>query len=207
MKRLIFAIILIFVAVTGASARTALQFFADSAAIGAIPLITPYSRLDMVDYFVNNIPKPSENKLGGKAIILRADSTSMSFNITSLTNCTIDVAVAGNDTTLVLIETMQLPQHDSTVRLFDKYWNPKGKPMPAPDLDIWLTDEGRIHRPDVEALIPFVLFRAAFDHSDNSIVLTHSMDSYFVDKNDRAALARWLKPRIKLSSDSFKPVR
>ena len=207
MKRLIIAILTISFAVTGAFARTALQFFADSAAIGAIPLITPYSRLDMVDYFVNNIAKPSENELGGKAIILRADSTSMAFNITSQTSCTIDVAVAGKDTTLVLIETMQLPQHDSSVRIFDKKWNPKGQPMPAPDLDTWLTAEGRIHRPDVEALIPFVLYRAAFDHSDNSIVLTHSMDSYFVDKNDIAAIARWLKPRIKLSLDRFKPLR
>jgi hypothetical protein len=190
-----FAILLTIAAALGAQARTVTNFFTDSAADTALPLIAANTRMDMVDYFDNGMPHVSENILGGSARIVSADSETINFEMTSETQCALTMLTAANDTVLMLVETVHLPQPDSHISFYDKTWKPlKRTVFVEPKLADWLTAAGKAERSDVEIWLPFMLWRA--EYANGVLTLTNTLNTYYTAADDLSALNKWILPKL-----------
>lgn len=194
----------------GAAGRNVLQFFAMPEADGALPLLDTNTRLDMLDYFMSDIRRPTSNLLGGEAIITGADSLMLTFETGRGIDMQVAVLVSGRDTTLMVIETLYLPQADSRIGFYNTDWTPReGRVLAEPELGNWLTTLGRSEREDVERMVPFMLWRSTWDPATGLLTLRHSMSDYFFGEEDRAAVDRWLRPalRYRLKGKRFTAVR
>jgi hypothetical protein len=191
----IFAILLCACVAATANARSVVDFFKSADADSAIPLLSKNTRLDMYDYFSSGMPHYSTNNLDGTARITDADNASMRFESTSDIKCQLAMLTAGSDTVLMLIETLHLPQADSHITLYSKNWTPlKREAFAEPKLADWLTATGKANRADVEAWLPFLLWKA--DYADGVLTLTNTLSSYYADPKDTANLSAWLLPTL-----------
>ncbi len=198
-----FALIITLAFAVTASGRTVIDYFTRNEAGQGIPLLDKNTRLDMSDYFKHGLPHVSTNVMGGSARILEVNDTDMRFEITSETPCQLAMLTSQRDTTLMLIETMSLPQADSRISFYDKNWNAlKREAFVEPKLADWLTATGKAERNDVEQWLPFLLWRA--DYSNGVLTLTSTLDKYYIDEKDVELLNKWIKPELKYSYNGKK---
>lgn len=194
MKRLFIIFASIIIAVSG-SARTVTDFFADS--IAQVPNLSKLTRLDMVDYFASGLQHSSQNDYAGPVRIYSSNGKTMTFDINEATPCSLSVLTAQSDTVLMYIETVRLPQPDSSISFFDKNWKPlKRTVFVEPKLDDWLTNEGKSSREDVESWLPFLLWSAAYDDDTATLTLTSTLNQYFAGADDINRLNKWLLPKL-----------
>lgn len=190
------------------TARTVSDFFTDPAADHVFGLVDCNTRLDMIDYYNSGINHTSTNILDGEASITDLDSEgrSMRFSAAKGVDTQLVVLNLASDTVLMVIETLPLPQLDSRISFYDEQWNPVSRrPLSAPVLADWLTEEGKARRSEVEALIPFILEKAEYDPDSATLTMSHTMDSYLADKDAKAHIAAWLRPSLsyKLKGKKF----
>lgn len=187
-------------------ARTVVDYFTSAKANDAIPLLNRNTRLDMYDYFSHDLPHVSANAMDGAARIVSVDGNDMTFEITSDVPCRLSMLTAGRDTVLMLVETLHLPQADSRISFYDKTWQPlKREVFAEPKLADWLTSVGKAERDDVEAWLPFLLWRA--DYQNDVLTLTSTLDKYYADPKDLTQLSRWLLPSLTYTYNGKKFVR
>lgn len=180
-------------------ARTALEVFTDTGADRVVTLLDRNTRLDMADYFSGGMSHVSNNRYGGPAIIMSADSASVRFSPGESIECQMALVVTGRDTTVFFIETLLLPQPDSRVSVYAlPDWSElnRGVYAPEPVLSDWLTDEGKQNREAVERLLPFMLAKADYEAETDAIVYTNTLDGYFAAREDLDRAERWLKKTL-----------
>lgn len=180
-------------------ARTALEVFADAGADKVVGLLDRNTRLDMVDYFSGGMTHVSNNRFGGPAIIMSADSASVRFSPGESIECQLALSVSGRDTTVIFIETLQLPQPDSRVSVYGlPEWSElnAGVYAPEPVLSDWLTEDGARNRDEVERLLPFVTARADYDPATATLTYTNTLDTYFADKADLDRVRKWVRKTL-----------
>lgn len=160
------------------------------------------TRLDMADYFELGMAVDSKNILGEPVRILRADSSSITFRTTSLTETTLSLLTNDTDTILVLAQTMRMPQLDGRVRFFDSNWQPlDANILPDYRLADWLTEKGKAERKEVENWLPFMLATPSFDPATKRIIWTNTVMSMLAGDDEATRVAKWLKPSISYSWD------
>lgn len=211
MHRLSILIILCLLAtVNTLSARNISQFFVMSESDDAVRLVDRNGRLDMVDYFISNMPHTTRNVLKGEARLVYADSLRMEMTLDEDVHLQLSLAVDGRDTTIVAIRTLNAPQADSEVMMYDVKWRPRtSAAIKLPGLEQWLTDLGKEERDKVEATLPFLLTTARYDPATRILTFTDNTAQYFVDGEERAAVARWLHPQLqyRLKGSKFQVVK
>lgn len=179
-------------------ARTPLDFF--KAPEAKLPLLENTTRLDMADYFESGMSVDSKNLVDDPVRILGADSTSMKFRDSSLTESALSLLTTGPDTLLVLTQTIRMPQLDGRVQVYDKSWQPLADgTMPDYSLDDWLTEAGKADRDEVESRLPFILATPAFDPATRRLTWTNTMMSMLAGDEMAADVAKWLRPAISYS--------
>lgn len=203
-----FLYFLMLFAAFGASARDAGSFFTDAGADAAFPELTQLNRMDMMDYFRAGQVRDITNYYDGSARMVRADSAVVT--VQTARGCVVDLYVIADrkDTTLMVVETLSLPQKDSRVKFYNADWQPIATiVLPAYTLSDWLTEAGRKSRAEVERRIPFVLAVASFNPETGVLCLTNTLEGYFPDEDDKAFVAemvrksllfRWNKGKFKL---------
>lgn len=180
-----------------ASARTAIEFFTEPGASAAFGELEQNTRLDMVDYYTNSLSRTTANVLNGPARILAATDTVLKVQPARQTLVDLYVLTAGVDTVLMAVETLRLPQPDSHIDFYDTKWKPLSrKPLEAPVLSDWLTENGRNARREVELWLPFMLAQASYDPATQTLTLTNTLDQYFPDPADRDKLHKWIRPQL-----------
>ncbi len=80
------------------------------------------------------------------------------------------------------ISTISTPADDSSVSFYDKSWRPLESLMREPELDDWLTEEGKKERRDVENAVPFILSRASFDPVTSILTITCHPEEYLPEE-------------------------
>ena len=72
---------------------------------------------------------------------------------------------------------------------------PIAPPAAEPNLDDWLTRDGRKHRQEVEEVVPFMTSVAEAGPESGTLTLRRTIDAYFVP-SERPDALRWLRPSI-----------
>lgn len=173
-----------------------------------IPLIDKNTRLDMIDYFMAGMSKPSANALGGSSLIVEMNDSSVLFNLTDSIRCQIFVLNPDASAPVIgMITTYSAPLPDSSVQFYTTRWQKLSGILPAPGLSSWLTPEGARHRAQVEEEIPFILASYSYNPATGTIVATNNTQSYFTSDSAPGALGM-LKPELAWRWDGkrFKPV-
>ena len=101
-----------------AQGRQAGDFFA-SAPASVFPLLDHNARLDMLDYFSNNMSTPTANNLDGRSAITAMSPTDLTVRLTDSSSAQIALLTAGNDTVVALISTVATPGLDSSISFYD----------------------------------------------------------------------------------------
>ncbi len=214
------AILLIIIGFTAMHAQaqlTAAKCFAD-APDDILPMLARNTRLDMLDYYRAGSDRQSTNIFGGNSRILAIDSvaggSSLTFEGGSGIRAQIFVLNADSPDPLIgIIETVDTPMPDSSLRIYDKNWQcvgslllPAGKgiAVPAPKLADWLIRPA--DSDNVAGHLPFVMATYAYDPASRTLSVKHSMDAYF-EPSEGAKVLDKIKSQLTYAWDGrqFKP--
>lgn len=159
-------------------------------------LVDSLTRLDMLDYFRAGNATPSANVGGGPSQLLAVDSMQIVVTTGKGTLQRLRLLPgAKGDTVILVVSTFPLATPVATVRLYDDQWQPlPDDRLPRPRLADWLRDGKR--RAEAERLLPFVAYGADYDPATATLTLTHSMDTYYADPDERALAAALLRPAL-----------
>lgn len=196
------------VAAVSAAGRTPADFFTAPGADGVFPELTQNSRMDMMDYFKAGQVREVSNYYEGKSRLLRADSVAVSVAVGTGARVDLFVISDGADTTLMVVETLELPQKDSAISFYNADWQPVRRTLlPRYVMADWLTRAGEGNRAEVERRIPFILAVATYDPVGKLLRLFNTLEEYFPAEGDKAFLAenirkalvyRWNKGKFSL---------
>ncbi|MDE6097600.1 MAG: DUF3256 family protein [Muribaculaceae bacterium] len=186
-----------------AGARTVADFFVAAPMYEAAPYLDANMRLDLLDYFRSGLPSRTTNVFDENASVTYESERALTVNVATGVVMQYGLAVSGQDSVLVVIETLPLPMADSRVTLYDTDWNPiRRQPLLTLTLDDWLSADGRAQRGRVEEILPFVTAEANFDADGNRILFTNTVGGYFADSDStRAEVSRYLKPSLSYRFD------
>lgn len=150
---------------TGSAADPAVVEAFKSAPAQIIPLLTKSTRLDMIDYYNNNLETPSENLMNGKSRITEINDRSIMIELTSASTLQIISLPAANKEYIALISTIDTPAPDSKMTIYTDDWKQivTDKLFRTPEVKDWLTPEGKKHADEVDMVIPFMLVSYNFD--------------------------------------------
>lgn len=165
-------------AALGASGRTATEFFT-SAPAEVIRLIPESTRLDMVDYFNYGSTRASDNYFGGPARVKAISDATVTFEVDENVEMQIAVIPQKNDTVIAVITTVFVPTADSSVKFYDKNWDPlKKPPYKMPEYGDWLTREGKENEAEITLQLPFIPVYARVSDDGLSLTLTNGAKDY-----------------------------
>lgn len=172
--------------ITAAFTVTQAQNTAPKAFVSAprevVALIDSLTRLDMIDYFNSGSEKPSNNKFGGNCRITGLSSDQISFYTSGASERSITVLPAGQDTLLMVVNTVFMPASDSSISFYTAGWGEltpkqlKKNMFREPTLRDWVKPEYRRDMPDIENAVPFMTARYDYDPATRTLTLTNTLD-------------------------------
>lgn len=173
-----------------------------------LPLLGRNVRLDMIDYYHAGSDRESTNDLGGTARItsLTPESITMDYG----TGAKMQIFVLDPDSRKPLIgviETLDSPIADSSMRLFNSRWEPQPG-APEPRLADWLATKDKADRALAEEALPYIQATYAYDPATGILTITNNMAAYFALGEGDKVMAK-LKPelRYKWTGSQFKPAK
>ncbi len=160
-----------------AQGRQAGDFFA-SAPASVFPLLDHNARLDMLDYFSNNMSTPTANNLDGRSAITAMSPTDLTVRLTDSSSAQIALLTAGNDTVVALISTVATPGLDSSISFYDTSWRPlqAGRYFSKPGWKDWIAPGGDLET--VTAMTPFMLSSYFYDPATRTLTLTNNLGKF-----------------------------
>lgn len=175
-------------------AREASDFFAE-APVSVFPLLEPSVRLDMVDYYRNNLSTPSSNNLDGQSVITEMTPKSITVKLTESSACQVALLTAGNDTVVALVSTVAAPALDSSLSFYDTSWRPlKGSPrLDHPGWKQWAVSPAAAG--ELASTVPFMLSAARIDPETLDLTLTSTLDK-FLDEDTFKTISPLLRPSL-----------
>lgn len=191
-------LIMLLVAVSAcmaSGARTAGEIFAQ-APDRVLRLLPQSTRLDMLDYFRYGSDKASANALGGDARITSESPADIRLQLSERAEIQLCVLTAGRDTVVAVVETLMTPVPDSRIEFYSlPSWQTVKSPVKMPVRADWLTDEGRRHADELEALLPFDFVEARFDPDEGRLVLTNNARQYLT-ADVFEHIEPWIHPQL-----------
>lgn len=178
------------------AARTALDLFKEPGASVAFGELEPSTRLDMADYYLSGLDRPSANRLGGTAVIDTVTDLTVRVQPAAMTQ--VDVCLLpGQDSVIMVIETTRLPQADSRLAFYSTDWKPlRKKPLDKLVLTDWLTEQGRTDIRQVQDWLPFMVARAQYNPETATLTVMNTLDQFYPAPEDRDRIRRWIKPQL-----------
>lgn len=183
------------------SARTASDFFINAPS-NVIPLLDKNTRLDMIDYFTGGLSTASRNILNGNSRILINENNKIEIALSRESTLQIAVVELKKDTILAVIETVNIPVADSSLRFYNSDWVPL--PQQAPQLtvvDFVASDK----KAQANALLMPRMAFVKIDYNPNSGVFSfiNTTADYYTDK-DRPEGLELMRPHIDMIFDGKK---
>ena len=183
-KRLAIIVMTLVSVALGGAAQTAATASSPSARAFAsapqnvFPLLDRNTRLDLIDYAVNNLSTPAANELAGHSAITEITPTDLTVKLTDSSSAQLCVLPAGRDSVIVLITTVAAPGLDSSLSVYTKDW----APLPTADVfkkpgwKEWFTPDA--DKETVLALTPFMLASYRFDPATSTLTLTNNLQKF-----------------------------
>ncbi|MCM1164206.1 MAG: DUF3256 family protein [Muribaculaceae bacterium] len=173
----------------------AADLFAD-APTSVYPLLDRTTRLDMIDYAVNNLTTPSANALDGHSAITELTSESLKLRLTdSSTSQLVVLPTKGDNAVVAVISTVATPGLDSSISFYTTEWSqlPTSGLFAKPVWKDWLTPDGDLAT--VMSLTPFMLSSYVYDPATKTLTLTNNL-SGFLDEDVYETISSSLLPTI-----------
>lgn len=169
-------------------ARTAADFFV-SAPDEALILIDRNTRMDMLDYFNNNLATSSSNMVGGSARILANQPDLIEMTVGRDSNVKIAVVPELRDTLIAVIETVLTPVPDSYVKFYTRNWYPIKYSTPAmPSAMDFVPKE--LRKEAAKAVMPDVCFVVAdYNPAERTFKMRNTTPAYYTDRDRPDGLA------------------
>lgn len=184
---------------------TAKQVFIE-APVNVLPTISEIARLDMIDYYESGIAKPTPSLFDDDVIVTDISDNKLSATTSAASSIDFYVTSAGNDSLIIVVETVSLPAPDSKAYIYDRQW----KLVDSIDsglLKDWYTAEvgNTIKKEDMENTLGFITAAAQFDTSSNTLSFTPTVAETIIAE-DYQKISSGLKPKLqyKISSKGFK---
>lgn len=164
------------------------------------PLLNKSTRLDMIDYFNSGSATPSKNKLSGNSRVTSIKFNDLQFEMSASSSYHIVILhLNKGEDVIALIETVKTPAIDSKISFYTTEWKKvDGKYFSEPELEDWLTSEGKKKIKDVEALVPFMLVGYEFDTMTGELILNNNIKS-MLSEDVYDSVASYFKPQLKYS--------
>lgn len=164
------------------------------------PLLNKNTRLDMIDYFNSGSATPSKNKLSGNSRVTSIKFNDLQFEMNASSSYHIVILHLNKGEEIVaLIETVKTPATDSKISFYTTEWKKiDGKYFSEPELEDWLTSEGKKKIKDVEVLVPFMLVGYEFDTMNGELILNNNIKS-MLSEDVYDSVASYFKSQLKYS--------
>ena len=155
-----------------------------SAPASVFPLLDRNARLDMLDYYNNNMTTPTAMTPSDITVRLTDSSTAQ-----------LVLLDAGSDTIMALISTVATPGLDSSISFYDSAWRPLDTAayFTKPGWKDWLNPGGDLAT--VTAMTPFMLASYVYDPATSSLTLTNNLGK-FMDPDLYETISPSLRPTL-----------
>lgn len=178
------------------SARTAADFFV-SAPDEALILIDRNTRMDMLDYFNNNLATSSSNMVGGSARILANQPDLIEMTVGRDSNVKIAVVPELRDTIIAVIETVLTPVPDSYVKFYTRNWYPLKYSTPAMPTAMDFVPAAQ-RKEAKRTVMPDVCFVVAdYNPESRTFTMRNTTASYYTEEDRPEGLAL-MRPSIEM---------
>lgn len=168
-------------------ALTAAVAFAD-APLSIFPTIDRTTRLDMIDYFNSGSDKPSKNAFKGNARILGMNDTQITFSTSDIQEVELSLIPHKSDTLIMVITTIKTPIEDSDVKFYTTKWTLADEGLfLVPQLDDWITDDGKKRKSDLENLYPITLARCVYKPETGILTIENKIGDLFPETESQWA--------------------
>lgn len=166
-----------------------------SAPASVFPLLDRNARLDMLDYYNNNMTTPTANNLDGRSAITSMTPSDITVRLTDSSTAQLVLLNAGSDTIMAVISTVATPGLDSSISFYDSAWRPLDTAayFTKPGWKDWLNPGGDLAT--VTAMTPFMLASYVYDPATSSLTLTNNLGK-FMDPDLYETISPSLRPTL-----------
>lgn len=147
-----------------------------------LPLLDNNARLDMVDYFNNNMSTGTGNAFGGRSRITALSPEKLSVAMTDASKWDF-IILPGKTPMIAVVTTVSTPAPDSRMSVYSSDWRRDltAQVFKKPTLDMWLTPEGKKNRQEVEMNVPFLLVSYDYDPATQTLTLSNNVKQFLGD--------------------------
>lgn len=197
------AVLIIGLFASAASARTMSDFFINEPD-SVFVQIDKSARMDMVDYFHSGKKVDTMNRLGGKSRIEELTDDYMRVRLSDCAEVALHSYIAGNDTLLLVVNTLKTPALDSRLMTFVNDWTPAdaGRYIRLPEVEDFISGVSGKQRKQLAALVEFSLMSLTVA-PDGKLTARLTVERY-MGTEDYARLKPYLKESIIYSWDGKK---
>lgn len=190
-------------------AITAEQAFV-SAPESVLPLLNRNTRLDMVDYYNSGSETASKNKLSGNSRVTSIKINDLRFEKSIASSCQIVILNMNNGMEIIaLIETVKTPVADSQITFYTTDWKKiDSKYFSEPELEDWLTSEGKKNIKEIESTISFMLVEYEYDTVKNELILRNNISQMLSEEIFKSIKSSFLAQlRYRWTGKQFKLIK
>lgn len=179
------------------------------APVEVMPIISPATRLDMIDYFNSASDKYSANELEGKCRVTALSHDHISVEVSEVSQWNLSVIPFKGDTILMVLNSVDTPTRDTQVRFYKSDWKPvTDKIFEAPHLRDFIASSKLPETTvaDIANVIPFVLCDITYDDATRILTVRQNFDSY-IPEDEYATVRQYMLPEIKYRYNGKRFVR
>lgn len=160
-------------------------------------MLTPNTRLEMIDYYEAGINRESQNSAGGPCKVTDISDYSVSFiGGNGLRYQMFVLDPTAETPTIGLISTYDTPVPDSRLLLYHTNWDPLPSAAPAPktlnlqpSINDWIRPDSKKRLSEAEDALPFVMASYIFDPATSAISVTNNMKQYYTPSDTPGQLS------------------
>ena len=189
------------------SARTAMKDIFVNSPRDIFTTIDSITRVEMVLYNEAGSETMSKNLFGGPCRIDYISDTELKVKTSPASSTDLyRLPAAKGDSVILAVTSVSLPAVDSHATMYSADWKELPAKMQLPsvnDLDVWLTDEGKERRREVENAVPFVPALFVYSSATCTLVVDSSIRQ-LIGKDNYEQISSCLKKAISYRWDGRK---
>lgn len=170
-----------------------------------LQLITPNTRLDMIDYFEAGMQRASSNAAGGECAMLQVEPKSVTLKAGEGIRYQFFVLDGSKQSYIGVIETLETPCEESAVKFYTADWTPidahKTGFFREPTLKDWMLENDKRTLAEARKTLPFIFTSYTYDPAAGTLTATNTMDGYY-HPTDTPAILSDIRPSITYKWDS-----
>ena len=125
MKRIVYSLLLLFVALSQVSARTPMRQWLVSMPDSVMPLLTKNNRLDFIDFYDAQMAAVVTNRMDGSSCMNTLTDDFVQIKYTTSTDVAMKLLPVNDSTdVLCMVTTVKAAVDDSCIAFFDAEWRP-----------------------------------------------------------------------------------